>query len=72
MITLRYHALSIAAVFLLDGRTIPFSIGAFTLEIGPDVALAGVITGVLLGLLGALPPAFRCLKPALPTALRMS
>lgn len=63
---------SITAVFLLDGRTIPFSIGAFTLEIGPDVALTGVFTGAALGLLGALPPAIRCLKPALPTALRMS
>lgn len=63
---------SILAVLLLDGRTIPFSIGAFTLEIGPTVALTGIITGILLGLIGALPPAFRCLKPALPVALRLS
>ncbi len=63
---------SIIAVFLLDGRTIPFSIGAFTLEVGPGVAITGIVTGLLLGLLGALPPAFRCLKPPLPTALRMS
>jgi ABC-type lipoprotein release transport system permease subunit len=63
---------SVVAVALLDGMTVPFSIGAFTMEIGPDVAIAGIITGILLGLLGALPPAIRCLKPALPTALRMS
>lgn len=63
---------SIVAVLLLDGRTIPFSIGAFTLEVGPAVAITGIVTGVLLGLLGALPPAYRCLKPPLPTALRMS
>jgi ABC-type antimicrobial peptide transport system permease subunit len=63
---------SVVAVVLLDGRTIPFSIGAFTLEIGPGVAITGIVTGLLLGLLGALPPAFRCLKPPLPTALRMS
>ncbi len=63
---------SIVAVVLLDGRTIPFSIGAFTLEVGPSVAITGIVTGLLLGLLGALPPAFRCLKPPLPTALRMS
>ncbi len=61
---------SLAAVLLLDGRTVPFSIGAFTLEIGPGVALAGILTGVFLGLLGALPPAVRCLKPALSVALR--
>ena len=63
---------SVVAVVLLDGRTIPFSIGAFTLEVGPSVAITGIVTGLLLGLLGALPPAFRCLKPPLPTALRMS
>jgi putative ABC transport system permease protein len=63
---------SVIAVVLLDGRTIPFSIGAFTLEIGPGVAVTGVLTGLLLGLIGALPPAIRCLKPPLPTALRSS
>jgi putative ABC transport system permease protein len=63
---------SILALMWLDGRTIPFSIGAFTMEIGPGVATAGLLTGVLLGLLGALPPAIRCLKPPLPSALRMS
>jgi putative ABC transport system permease protein len=63
---------SVVAVVLLDGRTLPFSIGAFTLEVGPGVAITGIVTGLLLGLLGALPPAFRCLKPPLPTALRMS
>ncbi len=63
---------SVFAVTLLDGRTLPFSIGAFTLEITPVVAITGILTGLLLGLLGALPPAFRCLKPPLPTALRMS
>lgn len=63
---------SVVAVTLLDGRTIPFSIGAFTLEMGPDVAITGILTGLFLGLLGAVPPAIRCLKPPLPTALRMS
>jgi len=63
---------SVIAVLFLDGRTIPFSIGAFTIEIGPGVAVTGVLTGLLLGLIGALPPAIRCLKPALPAALRSS
>jgi putative ABC transport system permease protein len=63
---------SILAMMWLDGRTIPFSIGAFTMEIGPGVATTGLLTGVFLGLLGALPPAIRCLKPPLPSALRMS
>ncbi len=63
---------SVVAVAVLDGRTIAFSIGAFTIDFGPGVAISGILTGLLLGLLGALPPAIRCLKPPLPTALRMS
>jgi ABC-type lipoprotein release transport system permease subunit len=63
---------SLAALWLMDGRTMAFSIGAFTLEIGPAVVLTGISTGILLGILGALPPAIRCLRPPLPSALRMS
>jgi putative ABC transport system permease protein len=63
---------SLIAVLLLDGRTIPFSIGTFTLEISPSVALTGMGTGLFLGLLGVLPPALRCLKPSLHAALRTS
>ena len=63
---------SLTAVLLLDGRVVPFSIGTFVLEIGPGAAIAGMATGLFLGLLGALPPAIRCLKPSLPSALRMS
>ncbi|TLD70992.1 FtsX-like permease family protein [Phragmitibacter flavus] len=63
---------SLVAMFILDGQTIPFSIGAFTLEISPKVATTGIVTGLLLGILGTLPPAIRCLKPALPVALRAS
>jgi putative ABC transport system permease protein len=61
---------SLAALLLLDGLTIPFSIGAFTLSVTPTVALSGLATGVLLGTIGSLPPAFRCLTPPLPAALR--
>ncbi|HSG33169.1 MAG TPA: ABC transporter permease [Sphingomonadaceae bacterium] len=61
---------SVAALVILDGRTIPFSIGAFTVSVTPAVAAAGLITGVLLGILGSIPPAIRCLRPSLPKALR--
>lgn len=61
---------STLALLLLEGRTIPFSIGAFTVTISPQIALAGLVTGILLGVLGAIPPAIRCLKPSLPKALR--
>lgn len=61
---------SVAALLLLDGVTVPFSIGAFTITISPQVAFIGMITGILLGVLGSIPPAIRCLLPALPKALR--
>ena len=60
------------AYFLLDGRMVPFSIGTFTLSLSPQVILTGLITGILLGTIGTLPPAIRCLSPALPKALRSS
>ncbi len=58
------------AIALLEGVTIPFSIGAFTLTLPPPVIGLGLLTGVLLGTLGALPPALRCLRAPLPFALR--
>jgi len=61
---------SAIALFVLDGQTIPFSIGAFTVTITPVIAVIGLVTGTLLGVIGALPPAIRCLRPPLPSALR--
>lgn len=58
------------AITLLEGIAIPFSIGAFELKLTIPVIAIGLITGVLLGTFGALPPAIRCLKAPLPTALR--
>ncbi|MFT7303741.1 MAG: putative ABC transport system permease protein [Akkermansiaceae bacterium] len=62
----------ILAYFLLDGRTVPFSIGTFTLTLTPTVIVSGLVTGILLGSIGTLPPAMRCLLPSLPKALRSS
>lgn len=58
------------AVWIFDGMVVPFSIGTFDMDVGPSVALVGILTGLLLGLLGSLPPAMRCLRPALAVALR--
>lgn len=59
-----------AAVWLLEGQAIYFSIGTFSLQMSAGVVLAGLLTGLLLGILGAIPPAIRCLGAALPSALR--
>lgn len=61
---------SFAAIGLLDGSAVSFSIGSFILRISPSVAMAGLITGLGLGLVGAIPPGLRCLLPPLPSALR--
>lgn len=61
---------SLLGLLVLEGLTVPFSIGTFTLTITPGIALGALVTGLLLGFLGALPPALRCLRPALPVALR--
>lgn len=61
---------SLIAMWLLDGLTIPFSIGAFAITITPLVAITGLVAGILLGIFGSIPPAIRCLKPSLPKALR--
>jgi putative ABC transport system permease protein len=62
----------VLAMFFLDGLSIPLSLGTFTMELTPGIILTGLGTGLALGTFGTLPPAFRCLKPALPIALRSS
>ena len=61
---------AVAAVLLLEGRTVYFSIGAFHLTLSAGVVLSGLSMGALLGLFGAIPPAIRCLGAPLPNALR--
>lgn len=60
----------LCATIFLDGLTIPFSVGTFTLSLSTSVILTGIITGILLGTIGALPPAIRTLAPKLNKALR--
>lgn len=57
-------------VWLFEGQTVYFSVGTFFLELTPGVVLSGLLTGLLLGLLGSIPPAIRCLGAPLPRALR--
>ncbi len=60
------------ALWLVDGFAVTFSIGTFALEITPKVLATGVLGGLALAVVGALPPAWTCLKPELPAALRAS
>ncbi|MGA1193187.1 MAG: ABC transporter permease [Kiritimatiellia bacterium] len=61
---------ALVATVALTDRVVHLSAGAFYLRIGPEALLSGITAGVLLGLIGAMPPAIRCLKPSLPRALR--
>ncbi len=61
---------SLLAAGLMEGIVVTFSIGSFVLAISPGVAVAGLLTGILLGVIGVIPPALRCLLPPLPSALR--
>jgi ABC-type antimicrobial peptide transport system permease subunit len=57
-------------LLLLDGVAIRFSMGAFGLLVDAPVVALGLAAGLLLGVLGALPPAWRCLRMPIPVALR--
>lgn len=59
-----------AAVALLDGLAVQFSMGAFGLRIDAPVLVLGLGAGILLGLVGALPAATYCLRLPIPTALK--
>lgn len=61
---------ALCAVFLLEGVTVNFSMGTFSLELTPAVIVLGLAAGVILGSLGVMPPAVRCLRAPLPVALR--
>jgi putative ABC transport system permease protein len=57
-------------VFLLDGLAVRFSMGVFGVRIDAEVLLAGLVAALALGVLGVLLPAWRCLRPSIPDALR--
>ncbi len=59
-----------AALILLDGRAVDFSLGTFQLTLTGPVAIAGLVAGVALGIVGAIPPALRCLHISIPAGLR--
>ncbi len=56
------------AVF--DGIAIRYSMGAFGLVVDGKVLTTGLLAGLLLGVIGAIPPAWRCLRLPIPEALK--
>jgi putative ABC transport system permease protein len=58
------------ALWLLDGLAVQFSMGVFGLKIDAPVLLLGIGAGLGLGLIGSLPPAYRCLRMPIPESLK--
>ncbi|HYF51876.1 MAG TPA: ABC transporter permease, partial [Planctomycetota bacterium] len=57
-------------LIVLDGMAIRFSMGAFGLVMDGPVLAAGLFSGLVLGVAGALPPAWRCLRMPVAEALK--
>lgn len=62
-------AFLISTAFLQD-LAFPFSIGVFILEFDSSILIIGLVTGISLGIIGGLPPAWNCLRPTLPETLK--
>ena len=60
----------VIASFLLDGAGVRFSMGVFSLSVDATCVASGLGAGLVLGLVGSLPPAIRCLRTSIPTALK--
>lgn len=54
----------------LDGLAVRFSMGAFALHLDAPVVFIAIAGGLLVGFLGAIPPAVRCLRLPITEALR--
>ena len=58
------------AVTMLNGMAVRFTMGAFTLRIDSICILVGFSAGLLLGVLGTLPPAFKALRESVAKSLK--
>lgn len=53
---------SLLAIFLVNGTAVRFTMGAFALCVDSTAILVGCGTGLLLGLIGAIPPAVKAMR----------
>ena len=61
---------ALLAQIFLDGVNVRFSMGVFGLTIDPATLALGLLASVFLGVIGALPPAWRCLRLPINEALK--
>jgi len=60
----------VIALTMFNGMAVRFTMGAFTLRIDSIAILVGCGVGLLLGVLGALPPAFKALRESVAISLK--
>ncbi len=60
----------VLAGFLLDDIGVRFSMGVFSLSVDAVCVASGLGAGLLLGIVGSLPPALRCMRASIPGALK--
>lgn len=60
----------VIALTLLNGMAVRFTMGAFTMRIDSVAIVIGCSVGLLLGVLGALPPALKALRAEVATSLK--
>jgi len=61
---------TLLGLLLLDGLAVRFSMGALAITIDAPVMLIGLASGLAVGLVGAVPPAVRCLRLPVTEALK--
>jgi ABC-type antimicrobial peptide transport system permease subunit len=60
----------VIALTVLNGMAVRFTMGAFTLRIDGVAILIGCSVGLLLGVVGALPPALKALRAEVAASLK--
>jgi ABC-type antimicrobial peptide transport system permease subunit len=58
------------ALALLEGASVRFTMGAFNLRLDSSAMAIGLLTGLSMGILGSLPPAWRALRMPIVDALK--
>jgi putative ABC transport system permease protein len=58
------------ATTLLHGLSVEFSMGTFGIVINEQIVMLGLAAGIVVGVAGCIIPAIRCLRLAVPTALK--
>jgi putative ABC transport system permease protein len=59
-------------LWLIDGQAVRYSMGVFELVIDHRVQLYGIAAGLFMGVIGVLPPAWRCARLPIAEALKAS